>query len=267
MITVSKLVRLKGERKITMLTAYDALTATILERAGVDMILVGDSLGMVVLGYNSTLPVTLDDVIRHASAVRNGAPQTFVVADMPFGSYGASIEQGVISAVRLMKESGANAVKLEGGERMADLVSRLVGLGIPVMGHIGLQPQSVNQTGFKINGKDEEQIRRLIEDAIALQDAGVFAIVLEGVTAEAAREVTVALDVPTIGIGAGKDTDGQVLVITDMLGMDSKAQFKHNKRYANLEETIGKAVGRYIQEVQEGSFPGEEQTFHKNGAV
>ncbi len=262
-MTVSKLIRLKGERKITMLTAYDALTAKILEEIGVDMILVGDSLGMVVLGYDSTLPVTLEDMIRHTAAVRRGAPQTFVVVDMPFGSYGSE-DEGVESAVRLMKETGANAVKLEGGQSRFVLVSRLVSLGIPVMGHIGLQPQSVHQTGFKINGKSDDQIRRLIEDALALQEAGAFSVVLEGTTFEAAREVTVALDIPTIGIGAGKETDGQVLVITDMLGMDSSADFKHNKRYADLENVIGNAVEQYIKEVQSMEFPGEEQTFHRS---
>lgn len=254
-MTVSKIIQMKGREKIAMLTAYDAIMARVLEAMQMDIILVGDSLGTTVLGYPNTIPVTMEDVIRHSIAVRNGAPNSFIVTDMPFLSYGASIEQGVLSAGRILKESGVNAVKLEGGRAMAETVRAICEIGIPVMGHIGLKPQSVNLSGYKTVGKTAESIQDLIDDALSLENAGAFAIVLECVTDEAAKAVTENLSIPTIGIGAGKDTDGQVLVLTDMLGMDASVNLKHNKKYASLAEIISSAVTTYRDEVKKGIFP------------
>lgn len=264
-MSVQKFIQMKGKQKIAMLTAFDYLTARILADSGIDIVLVGDSLGMVFRGHGTTLPVTLDELIYHVKAVRAGAPDAFVVADLPFLSYGVSIEESVRNAGRVMKETGCNAVKLEGGKALADTVRAMVTIGIPVMGHIGLKPQSVNQDGLKIAGKNDRDAEALIEDAKEIAGAGAFAIVLEGTAEETAKNITDTIGIPTIGIGGGKYTDGQVLVITDMLGMDKTANFKHNKKFANLYRVIKKAVTSYCNEVRTGKFPSEEQTFHKNG--
>lgn len=262
-MSVQKFIQMKGRQKIAMLTAYDCLTAKLLADAGIDLILVGDSLGQTFQGKESTVPVTLEEMIYHVKAVRKGAPGAFVIADMPFLSYGVSVNESVRNAGRIMKESGANAVKLEGGKEMADTVRAMVSIGIPVMGHIGLKPQSVNQDGLKISGKTRDDTEELLEDARALEKAGAFSFVLEGTTDEAACEIVKAVSIPVIGIGAGKNTDGQVLVVTDMLGMDSSAEFKHNRKFADLAGTMKKAFQAYIEEVKKGTFPSEDQTFHR----
>jgi len=265
MVTAARFRSLKGKRKISMLTAYDYLTARILETAAIDMILVGDSMGTTILGYPTTLPVSMDIMVAHTAAVKRGAPNTMVVADMPFLSYGISDEEAIRHAGRFLKEAGADAVKLEGGKEIAPLVTRMVSLGIPVMGHIGLRPQQVLKAGYQIAGKTDADIEALIEDARALETAGVFSLVLEGTTEEAARLITDMLTIPTIGIGAGRYTDGQVLVITDMLGYDPEHSYRHNKRYANLHEIIFNAVLQYKQEVENGTFPTEDHVFHHKG--
>ncbi len=262
-MNVLKIISMKGKEKITMLTAYDYLTAKILEEAGIDIILVGDSLGNVIMGYDNTIPVTVEDVIHHTKAVRQGAKQSMIIADMPFLSYGVSIEDSVYQAGRIMKETGANAVKLEGGVEFEEIVHAMVKIGIPVMGHIGLKPQSVNKTGFKIAGKTDKEIENLIKDAQSIEKAGGFSIIIEETTEEAAKAVTESVSIPTVGIGAGKYTDGQVLVITDMLGLNKDFKSKHTKVYANLNRIIKKAVKTYQGEVKGGSFPEEEQSFHK----
>jgi len=242
--------------KIAMLTAYDALMARILEQAGIDVLLVGDSLGMVLLGYANTLPVTLDDMVHHTKAVSRGARRALIVADMPFMSYQVSAEETVRNAGRLIQEGGANSVKLEGGKSVVDSVARLVEIGIPVMGHLGLNPQSVNQTGgFRQQAKSKEDARRLIDDAHALEDAGAYAVVLESIPEELAHTVTSELNIPTIGIGAGPDCDGQVLVCYDALGMTGDAAPSFAKRYSQLGAEIVAAAKRYSQEVKEGGFP------------
>jgi 3-methyl-2-oxobutanoate hydroxymethyltransferase len=263
-MSVQKFIQMKGKQKIAMLTAYDFLTARVLGDSGIDIILVGDSLGMVFQGRRSTLPVTLDELIYHVKAVRKGAPETFLIADLPFLSYGVTIEDSVRNAGRVMKETGANAVKLEGGKGLADTIKAMVTIGIPVMGHVGLKPQSVNIDGMKIAGKTATDTDKLLDDAKAVEQAGAFALVLEGTTDEAAKAVTQAISIPTIGIGAGKNTDGQVLVVTDMLGMDKAVDFKHNKKFANLYKVMKKAFHSYIEEVRSGNFPTEEQTFHQS---
>ncbi len=265
-MTVSKIISMKGKEKITVLTAYDYLTSKILEASGIDIILVGDSLGMVVMGYGNTLPVTLDDIIHHSIAVRNGAKNSFIVSDMPFLSYGLSVKDDIKNAGRIIKECGVNAVKVEGGVEFFNTIRAMVNVGIPVMGHIGLKPQSVNKSGHKIVGKTDAEIDGLIGDAISLEKAGAFAFVIEGTTEEAAKIITESVSIPTIGIGAGRFTDGQVLVITDMLGLDKDTNFKHNKKYADLSGIIQKAVGAYSEEVKNDLFPAEDQTFHKNDA-
>ncbi|NPV01002.1 MAG: 3-methyl-2-oxobutanoate hydroxymethyltransferase [Brevinematales bacterium] len=263
-MTVSKIISSKNKEKIVMLTVYDYLTAKILENAGVDILLVGDSLGTAFMGYSNTLPVTMEDVIHHVRSVRNGAMQSFIVADMPFLSYGTSLDVGVFNAGRFMKESGANAIKLEGGAERGELIVAMTSIGIPVMGHIGLLPQSVNRYGYRIVGKTVEETDKLIMDAQALEKAGAFAMVIEGTTEEAAKAVTGSVGIPTIGIGAGRFTDGQVLVITDMLGMDPDTNLKHNKKYADLHGSILSAVQSYIGDVKSGKFPGEEQITHSS---
>ena len=266
MLTVSKILAKKGKEKIVMLTCYDALSARILEEAGVDIILVGDSLGTVIMGYNSTIPVTIEDVIHHTKAVRIGAPDSFVVTDMPFLSYGASIEDSVKNAGRMLKETGANAVKLEGGSLIAPFIQAMTAIGIPVMGHIGLKPQSVNLTGYRVAGKTDQETESLLLDARAVQEAGAFAIVLEGTTTEAAKAITEFISIPTIGIGAGKETDGQVLVLPDLLGIDPDAKFKHNRAYANLYRVMKRAVKNYSKDVRDNVFPSENETFHQKKA-
>jgi len=251
----------RGE-KIAMITAYDATFARLLDEAGADILLVGDSLGMVIQGNDTTLPVTVDDMIYHCRAVARGTRRAQVVGDMPFMSYQESVEQGVRNAGRLMKEGGAHAVKLEGGAQHAELVRRLVATGIPVMGHIGLTPQSFHQMGgFKVQGRENGATERLIADARALEAAGAYALVLEGIPAEVAAAVTAAVEIPTIGIGAGAGCDGQVLVIYDLLGMDDKFKPKFVRRYAELGAAIRDACGRFIGDVRAGAFPSAAESF------
>ena len=254
----------KGER-ITMLTAYDATFARLLDAAGVDSILVGDSLGMVVQGHKNTLFVTVDDIIYHTRCVARGVVNAHIMADMPFMSYQASTEQALINAGRCLKEGGAESVKLEGGFELVDTVKALADAGIPVCAHIGLRPQSIHKTGgYKIEGKTESSSAALVEQARAFEKAGAFSLLLEGIVSEAAEEITKAIKIPTIGIGSGNRCDGQVLVIYDILGMDESFSPKFVKRYANLNKTITSAVKEYIKEVRESEFPGEEHTFYKN---
>lgn len=269
MTTVLDVQRFKDEgRRFAMLTAYDYLTAQILEEAGIPILLVGDSLGMVVLGYPTTLPVTLDEMVHHAKAVARGSRQALLVGDMPFMSYHESVEQAIRSAGRFLQEAGMHAVKLEGGGRIIEYTSRISALGIPVMGHLGLTPQFVHQMGgFKVQGRGDAQSERIVDDAMALEQAGAFSLVLEGVPSELAARITKALRIPTIGIGAGAQTDGQVLVIHDMLGMTTGKAPKFVKRYANLAEEIAKAAETYADEVATGVFPGPEHTYSANGVT
>jgi len=261
--TVSSFLKAKADsEKITMLTAYDYSMAKIVDRSGIDAILVGDSLGMVVQGYESTLEVTMDDMVYHCKAVARGTETAFIVGDMPFLSYHISKEEAVRNAGRLIQEGKAYAVKLEGGVDMADKVRAIVKAQIPVMGHIGLTPQSVNVFGgFKVQGKDKAQAVSVIEDAVALEKAGAFAIVLEGIPEKLAKLITEKISIPTIGIGAGRYCDGQVLVIHDLLGMYSGQSPKFSKRYAALNETIQVAIENYISEVKDLKFPKEKHTF------
>ena len=251
----------RGER-FAMLTAYDYFSAKLLDEAGIPLLLVGDSLGMVMLGYDSTLPVTMDDMIHHTKSVTRGAQNALVIGDMPFMSYQASIDEGFRNAGRFIKEAGAQAVKLEGGARVVDLTARLVDSGIPVMGHLGLTPQSVNQFGgYRVQGRSDETAHRVIEDAKALEAAGVFALVLEAVPSSLAKEVTDGLHVPTIGIGAGPHTSGQVLVFHDFLGLSQGKVAKFVKRYAQLGEEIKRAAGAFADEVAQGTYPESEHTY------
>ena len=245
-----------------MLTAYDFLSAQILDQAGIPVILVGDSLGMVMLGYDSTVPVTDDEMIHHTRAVVRGAPHALVVGDLPFGTYQAGPDQALATATRFLKESGCNAVKLEGGGRTIDSTRLLVDSGIPVMGHLGLTPQSVNQFGgFKVQGRGDDDRARILADAHALQEAGAFALVLECVPADLAAEVTAALDIPTIGIGAGADTDGQVLVWHDMLGLTTGRLPRFVKQYVDLRSQITDAVKAYATEVADRAYPAPEHQY------
>ncbi|HAG10652.1 MAG TPA: 3-methyl-2-oxobutanoate hydroxymethyltransferase [Desulfotomaculum sp.] len=253
----------KDGRMITMLTAYDYQMASLIEEAGIDAILVGDTLGNVVLGYSTTIPVTMDDMIHHIKAVTRGVSRAMVVGDMPFMSYHLSIEESLKNAGRILQEGGAQAVKLEGGREVTDVVHRMVAAGIPVMGHIGLTPQSVNQIGgYKLQGKEEAAARKLLNDARALEEAGVFAIVLEMVPLQLARIITGQLEVPTIGIGAGPHCSGQILVTNDMLGIYGGKKLKFVKQYANLNQDIIKALQSYCEEVRGGSFPASEHCFN-----
>jgi 3-methyl-2-oxobutanoate hydroxymethyltransferase len=257
----------RGER-IPMLTAYDFATAQILDAAGLPMLLVGDSLGNVMLGYESTLPVTLDDMIRHGQAVVRGSKHALIVVDLPFGSFQVSPEETMRSAARVMKETGAQAVKVEGGVRTAAHVRLLSEAGIPVMGHIGLTPQSVNAFGgFKVQGKTERAARALLADAAALDEAGAFAIVLELVPAELARLVTQRVSAPTIGIGAGPYCDGEVQVIHDILGLLPEFTPRHTQRYGELAAAMRDAVGAYANDVRSGVFPTEKQSSSLDPAV
>lgn len=249
-------------KKITMLTAYDYPMAKLVDAAGIDAILVGDSLGNAVLGYESTIPVTMDDMVHHVKAVARGVQRAMVVADMPFLSYHVSREESLRNAGRLMQEAGAQAVKLEGGEEIAETVRAITAAGIPVMGHIGLTPQSIHQMGgYKVQGKDEEAARKLLEDARALEQAGAFSVVLECVPTPLAKLVTESIGIPTIGIGAGPYCSGQVLVIHDMLGFYGQFSPKFVKRYANLHESIMQGLQSYREEVESGAFPGPEHGF------
>lgn len=251
----------KGE-KLVMCTAYDATFASILDASGVDMLLVGDSLGMVIQGHDTTIPVTLEHMIYHTAAVARGAKNAHIVGDMPFMSYKISSEDALRAASRLMQEGQAHAVKLEGGKEMAETVTRIVSAGIPVMGHIGLTPQSVHAMGgFKVQGRDSDAARAIIEDALALEAAGCYSIVLEGIPAPLAQEITDLLSIPTIGIGAGVGCDGQVLVCYDLLGMNQDFKPKFLKQYENLYDRIHTATSEYVKEVRAGIFPGEEHSF------
>jgi len=250
----------KGE-KITMLTAYDYATAKIVDEAGIPLILVGDSLGMVVLGYESTIPVTMDEMLHHTKAVVRGTKQAMIIGDMPFMTYHVSVEDALYNAGRFIQEGGAQAVKLEGGVTVAEKVRRIVECGIPVMGHIGLTPQSIHQLGgYKVRGKTQETATRLVEDAKALEEAGVFSIVLETVPAQLAALITRSISIPTIGIGAGIGCDGQVQVINDILGSFTDFVPKHAKQYAKLTDIIRNAVTEYHNEVKTGSFPTDKQS-------
>lgn len=248
--------------KITVLTAYDYAISAILDECGIDIILVGDSLGMVVLGYDTTLPVTMEDMLHHTKAVSRAAQNSLVVADMPFLSYQVSPQLALANAGRFLQEAAAQAIKLEGGRETAETVHKITSAGIPVMAHIGLTPQSIHQIGgFKVQGKKEDAALRIIEDARILEEAGAFAIVLELVPEKLAEEITKSINIPTIGIGGGVHCDGQVLVINDMLGMFDRFTPKHVKKYANLSPKIKKAVKSYITEVKNCSFPDSEHSF------
>lgn len=262
-VTTSTVRQMKIEgRPITMLTAYDYPIAKMVDEAGIDLILVGDSLGNVVLGYDSTLPVTMEDMIHHVKAVCRGASRAMVVADMPFLSYQVSVEEAVRNAGRFLKETGAQSVKLEGGREVAGAVRAIVNAGIPVMGHLGLTPQSIHQLGgFKVQGKDESAAKKLIADAKALEEAGVYSIVLECVPKPLAKMLTDMLKVATIGIGAGPHCDGQVLVTHDLLGLYPGFTPKFVKKYVNLHENIEAVLKQYKLEVEERSFPGPEHCF------
>ncbi|MGW1000974.1 3-methyl-2-oxobutanoate hydroxymethyltransferase [Streptomyces sp. NPDC002520] len=251
----------RGE-KWPMLTAYDAMTASVFDEAGIPVILVGDSAGNCHLGYETTVPVTLDEMTMLSAAVVRGTQRSLIVGDLPFGSYQEGPVQALRSATRLVKEAGVGAVKLEGGERSHEQIRLLVESGIPVMAHIGLTPQSVNAMGYRVQGRGEEAAQQLLRDAKAVQDAGAFAVVLELVPAELAAEVTRVLQIPTVGIGAGPETDAQVLVWTDMLGLTQGRVPKFVKKYANLREVMGNAVKEFAQDVVGGTFPLEEHSVH-----
>ncbi len=251
-----------NNRKISMLTAYDYSMAKMVDAAGIDSILIGDSLGMVFQGHESTLPVTVDEMIYHTKAVARGAKRALIIADMPFLSYHVSKEEAVRNAGRLVKEGGAEAVKIEGGAQVADTIEAIVDAQIPVMGHLGLTPQSVNAFGgFKVQGKDGESAKKILEDAKLLEKAGVFAITLECIPDKLAALITESVNIPTIGIGAGNGCDGQVLVINDMLGMFSDFVPKFVKQYATLNTQITEAIKNYISELNDGKFPADEHTF------
>jgi 3-methyl-2-oxobutanoate hydroxymethyltransferase len=261
--TVSTLLAQKQSGdKITMLTAYDYTTAKIMDESGVNAILIGDSLGMVMLGYENTLPVTMEDMIHHTAAVSRGAENAFIVADMPFMSYQVSVQEAVINAGRLIKEGGANAVKLEGGAEVCEQIKAIVNASIPVVAHLGLTPQSVNAFGgFKVQGKSLDKARKLIDDALKIQEAGACAVVLEGIPAKLADIITKKLFIPTIGIGAGNGCDGQVLVYQDMLGLTTGHTPKFVKRFAEAGAVMRQGITDYINETKAGSFPAQEHTY------
>ncbi|MBI2912818.1 MAG: 3-methyl-2-oxobutanoate hydroxymethyltransferase [Chloroflexi bacterium] len=266
-ITDLKAMKKRGE-KIAMLTAYDYPSARLVEEAGVPLILVGDSLGMVVLGYDSTIPVTMEEMLHHIKAVVRGTKRAHVVADMPFMSYQAGPQEALRNAGRMLKEGGAQSVKLEGGLRVAETVRLLVEAGIPVMGHLGLTPQSVNQFGgYKVQGKTPAAAVKLVNDAVALEQAGAYAVVLETIPAQLAKVISERVAIPTIGIGAGPHCDGQVQVFHDMLGLFTDFVPKHAKRYAAVGESIIDAVRQYAAEVKEGRFPSERESFIMDESV
>ncbi|HSS94769.1 MAG TPA: 3-methyl-2-oxobutanoate hydroxymethyltransferase [Candidatus Dormibacteraeota bacterium] len=269
MTTVLDVQRFKEEgRRFAVLTAYDYLSAKILDEAGIPVLLVGDSLGMVMLGYPTTLPVTVDEMIHHAKAVARGSHQALLVGDMPFMSYHASVEEAISNAGRFIQEAGMHSVKLEGGGRVVEMTRKLSEMGIPVMGHLGLTPQFVHQMGgFKVQGKSDKQAARILSDAKELEQAGAFSLVLEGVPSDLATRVTKALRIPTIGIGAGPGTNGQVLVYHDMLGLTTGKAPKFVKRFANLAEEITNAAQTYVREVGDGTFPGPEHSYSSNGST
>ncbi len=262
-VTIHTLRKMKqaGER-ITMLTAYDASFARLLDQAQIDVLLVGDSLGMVVQGHDTTLPVTMDQMVYHCAAVARGAERAHLVGDMPFGSYQAGADEAVKNAIRFAAEGGMEAVKLEGGAEYSEVIERIVRAGVPVMGHIGLTPQSVHKLGgYVVQGRGEDKAARLLADAKALEEAGCYSIILEAIPADLGAEITRSVDIPTIGIGAGVDCDGQVLVVYDLLGMNPDFAPKFVKRYANLAQVIGEAASRYRDEVRAATFPAAEHSF------
>jgi 3-methyl-2-oxobutanoate hydroxymethyltransferase len=268
-VTITEIKGMKQRKeKIPMLTAYDYVTARMVDEAGVPLILVGDSLGMVMLGYESTIPVTMEEMIHHTKAVVRGARKALIIGDMPFMSYHISVSDALHNAARFIQEGGAQAVKLEGGEVVAEKVRRLVDCGIPVMGHIGLTPQSIHQLGgFKVQGKAVEEAKKLLNDARVLEEAGAFAIVLECTPAPLSKLITQKLVIPTIGIGAGADCDGQVQVISDLLGLYTEFVPKHAKQYARLAGEIKNAVSSYISEVISLSFPTAEQSYTMDKSI
>jgi 3-methyl-2-oxobutanoate hydroxymethyltransferase len=268
-ITASQIKEMKKQgEKIAMITAYDYPMAKLVDEAGMPIILVGDSLGMVVLGYESTIPVTMDEMIHHTKAVVRGTKHALIIGDMPFMTYHISTEDALRNAARFIQEGGAQAVKLEGGETVAEKVSRIVAAGIPVQGHIGLTPQSIHQLGgYKVQGKTAEVAARLLNDAKALESAGVFSIVLECIPTPLAKLITERVSVPTIGIGAGKHCDGQVQVISDLLGLYTDFVPKHAKQYTKLHESISTSVSDYISEVKTGKFPTPKQSYEMDEAV
>jgi 3-methyl-2-oxobutanoate hydroxymethyltransferase len=274
-VTVPELLQRKSttadstnKKKITCLTAYDYPTARLLDEAGVDVVLVGDSVAMVVLGYESTLPLTMEESLHHTRAVRRGVQQALVVADMPFGTYQGDVNEALKNAVRFVKEAGAEAVKVEGGERRLEVIARLTEAEIPVMGHVGLTPQSVNAMGgYRVQGKTERAAEQLLRDARAVEAAGAFSIVLEGIPRELAAEITKSVRIPTIGIGAGPDCDGQILVLHDLLGLTFQEPPKFARRYANVGEVISQSVREYCADVQGGSFPSDAESYHAPSAL
>lgn len=268
-VTIHTLKRLKQSgQKICMVTAYDATFARILDEGGADVLLVGDSLGMVIQGQESTLPVTMDQMVYHSAAVSRGAKRAHVVGDLPFMSYQVSPHEAVRNAGRLVSEGNVGSVKLEGGAEFADTVRAIVRASIPVMGHLGLTPQSVHKMGgYVVQGRDEDAARRMLDDALALEEAGAYALVLEGVPLELARTITQSLKIPTIGIGAGKHCDGQVLVCYDLLGMNPDFKPKFVKRFANLHGNITEAAGAFFSEVRGGTFPDDDHSFKSNKNV
>lgn len=259
--TATRIRALKGKEKITCLTAYDFTTARYMDEAGVKLILVGDSLAMTMLGYENTLPVTVEEMLHHSRAVARGVKKALVVADMPFMSYQVSIDQALFNAGRFMKHGGVGAVKIEGGSERVPLIKRLVENGIPVLGHIGLTPQSVSETGYKVQGKTPDAARDLISDAVSLTEAGAFAIVVECVPEELGKTITEAVHIPTIGIGAGRHCDGQILVVHDMLGMFTGKTPKFAKRYAEFGETMKQAFMQYMCDVENGRFPDKDNVY------
>ncbi|MBI5755665.1 MAG: 3-methyl-2-oxobutanoate hydroxymethyltransferase [Nitrospirae bacterium] len=263
-MTVPEIIRKKADgRKITMLTAYDCLFARIVDEAGIDIILVGDSLGTVIQGHTTTLPVTMDEMIYHTRIVSRGVKNALLVADMPFMSYQASAADAVYNAGRFLKEGGAAAVKVEGGSAVGDRIKAIIAAGIPVMGHVGILPQSVHQTGgYKVQGKDEPSAEKILNDAVMLEDAGVFAVVMEGIPESLAKRITETLLIPTIGIGAGIHCDGQVLVLHDLLGLTPQPLPKFVKQYAVLRGLFADAVKRFKEDVEGGKYPGNDESYH-----
>jgi 3-methyl-2-oxobutanoate hydroxymethyltransferase len=268
-ITVDYLLNKKQRlEKITMLTTYDYSLANIVDASGIDVILVGDSVGMVFSGYDSTLPVTVEQMIYHSSAVSRAVKNSLILCDMPFMSYQVSLEKALENAGKIMKQGNANAVKLEGGKEISHIVNKIVGSGIPVCGHIGLTPQHVNNlSGFKVQGKSRQKIDLLIEDAMALESAGAFMIVLECIPQEVSKIITEKLSIPTIGIGAGKFCDGQVIVINDLLGLNDKFKPKFVKTYSNLYDQIQKSVREFVSDVKKSEFPDDEHSFQLNKEI
>jgi 3-methyl-2-oxobutanoate hydroxymethyltransferase len=261
--TAARLRGLKGREKIISLTAYDFATARLLDESGIHLVLVGDSLGMTVLGYENTLPVTMSDMLHHTAAVARAKPRALLIADMPFMSYHRGVDQALKNAGRFVQEAGAEGVKLEGGSpRMAEKIAAIVEAGIPMLGHIGLTPQSVLELGgYRIQGRTEEAAKRLLDEAKRVEDAGAFALVLECVPSDLARQITESIRIPTIGIGAGPHCDGQIQVINDLLGLATWPTFKHVKRFASVGDAMRTAVAAYRDEVQQGKFPTKEQSF------